>query len=80
MDTKKRILSFEASDELEVSFSSQTRDGSIQAQILTDEEQELVTLDSDDLQRIVIPEDGRYRIRIEAEDHSGAFSLMWAIQ
>jgi hypothetical protein len=77
---KERILSFEAGDELEVSFSSQTRDGSIQAQILTDEEQELVTLDSDDLQRIVIPEDGRYRIRIEAEDHSGAFSLMWAIQ
>jgi hypothetical protein len=77
---KERIVSLESGDEIEVSFSSQTRKGSVRAQILTDEKQELVTLDSDELQRIVVPENGRYRIRVEAEDHSEAFSLMWTVQ
>ncbi len=60
-------------------FDSQVRteEGALEAVMLNDEEEKLLTISDGDI--LTVLEEGTYTMRVEATDHVGSFKLHWAV-
>ncbi|MGM0431221.1 MAG: hypothetical protein ACQEQU_00745 [Spirochaetota bacterium] len=77
---KERLLTLEEGAALTVSFSAETQAGDIQVELLGTDKQTLSVLEAGDKEQVTIPAEGKYRVRVTADDHAGAFALSWEIQ
>jgi outer membrane lipoprotein-sorting protein len=76
---KERIVSLEEGETLTLNFSAETQSGRIHAIVLDSDKQELFVLNESGTMSYDVGEEGRYRIRVSADDHKGAFALSWNI-
>lgn len=77
---KEQVIRLHAGDRLEIASSVASVSGNLRFSLLDTDRQTMRDLTTDAATSVMITTDGRYRIRVEADEHQGGFSLYWTVE